>query len=86
MHMAKETWIEVRVVVPARMQEEASLFLTDFSGRGVIIEEENDDQAGCYHPVQVAATADHRGGCGRKGAGSGPKRRIVRACGRKGHP
>jgi ribosomal protein L11 methyltransferase len=39
--MAKETWIEVRVIVPARMQEEASLFLTDFSGRGVIIEEEN---------------------------------------------
>ncbi len=37
----KETWIEVRVLVPARMQEEASLFLTDFSGRGVIIEEEN---------------------------------------------
>ena len=39
--MAKEIWIEVRVIVPARMQEEASLFLTDFSGRGVIIEEEN---------------------------------------------
>jgi ribosomal protein L11 methyltransferase len=39
--MAKETWIEVRVIVPARMAEEASLFLTDFSGRGVIIEEEN---------------------------------------------
>ena len=39
--MAKETWLEVRVIVPARMQEEASLFLTDFSGRGVIIEEEN---------------------------------------------
>ena len=39
--MEKETWIEVRVLVPARMQEEASLFLTDFSGRGVIIEEEN---------------------------------------------
>ncbi|MFZ5448494.1 MAG: 50S ribosomal protein L11 methyltransferase [Thermodesulfobacteriota bacterium] len=39
--MATETWIEVRVLVPARMQEEASLFLTDFSGRGVIIEEDN---------------------------------------------
>jgi len=39
--MATETWIEVRVTVPARMAEEASLFLTDFSGRGVIIEEEN---------------------------------------------
>jgi ribosomal protein L11 methyltransferase len=40
-NMPKETWIEGRVIVPARMQEEASLFLTDFSGRGVIIEEEN---------------------------------------------
>jgi len=40
-NMATETWIEVRVIVPARMQEEASLFLTDFTGRGVIIEEEN---------------------------------------------
>jgi ribosomal protein L11 methyltransferase len=39
--MAQENWIEVRVLVPGRMQEEASLFLTDFSGRGVIIEEEN---------------------------------------------
>jgi ribosomal protein L11 methyltransferase len=39
--MGQETWIEVRVLVPARMQEEASLFLTDFSSRGVIIEEEN---------------------------------------------
>jgi len=44
--MAQETWIEVRVVVPARMQEEASLFLTDFSGRGVIIEEENAPAGG----------------------------------------
>jgi ribosomal protein L11 methyltransferase len=39
--MATEAWIEVRLLVPARMQEEASLYLTDISGRGVIIEEEN---------------------------------------------
>jgi len=38
--MTGKTWIEVRLLVPARMQEEASLFLTEFSGRGVIIEEE----------------------------------------------
>jgi ribosomal protein L11 methyltransferase len=44
--MAQETWIEVRVLVPARMQEEASLFLTDFSGRGVIIEEEDAPAGG----------------------------------------
>jgi ribosomal protein L11 methyltransferase len=37
--MAEETWIEVRVVVPARMQEEAATYLTEFSGRGVILEE-----------------------------------------------
>jgi ribosomal protein L11 methyltransferase len=44
--MATETWMEVRVLVPARMQEEASLFLTDFSGRGVIIEEDRDPAGG----------------------------------------
>ncbi len=38
--MAKETWIEVRFLMPAGMQEEGALFLTEFSGRGVIIEEE----------------------------------------------
>jgi ribosomal protein L11 methyltransferase len=38
------TWIEVRLLAPARMQEEASLFLTEFSGRGVIIEEEPGDE------------------------------------------
>jgi len=41
--MTGKTWIEVRVLVPARMQEEASLFLTEFSGRGVIIEEDHGD-------------------------------------------
>jgi ribosomal protein L11 methyltransferase len=38
--MTAKTWIEVRLLVPARMQEEASLFLTEFSGRGVILEED----------------------------------------------
>jgi ribosomal protein L11 methyltransferase len=44
--MATEAWIEVRLLVPARMQEEASLYLTDFSGRGVIIEEEDAPEGG----------------------------------------
>jgi ribosomal protein L11 methyltransferase len=48
MNMAKETWIEVRLLVPARMQEEASLFLTDFSGRGVIIEEDQVPAGGAF--------------------------------------
>src|SRR4030042_5006662 len=38
--MTTETWIEVRLLVPGRMQEEASCYLTDFSGRGVILEED----------------------------------------------
>ncbi len=42
--MDAKTWIEVRFLAPARMQEEASLFLTDFSGRGVILEEDEDSE------------------------------------------
>ena len=38
--MTQTTWIEVRLLVPARMQEEAGLFLTEFSGRGVIFEDD----------------------------------------------
>jgi ribosomal protein L11 methyltransferase len=37
--MDEQTWMEVRFLVPTRMQEEAACFLTDFSGRGVILEE-----------------------------------------------
>ena len=44
--MAKETWIEVRFLMPAGMQEEGGLFLTDFSGRGVILEEEGAPAGG----------------------------------------
>jgi ribosomal protein L11 methyltransferase len=39
--MARENWVEVRLLLPARMQEEAACFLTEFSGRGVILEEED---------------------------------------------
>lgn len=42
--IGKETWIEVRLLAPASMQEEAACFLTEFSGRGVIIEEEADPE------------------------------------------
>jgi ribosomal protein L11 methyltransferase len=44
--MAQEKWIEVRFLVPAGMQEEASLFLTEFSGRGVIIQEDDVPEGG----------------------------------------
>jgi ribosomal protein L11 methyltransferase len=39
--MAKETWIEVRFLMPAGMQEEGAMFLTEFSGRGVVLEDED---------------------------------------------
>jgi ribosomal protein L11 methyltransferase len=39
-------WIEVRLLAPERMQEEAACFLTEFSGRGVIIEEESAPEGG----------------------------------------
>lgn len=44
--MAKETWIEVRFLMPAGMQEEGGLFLTEFSGRGVILEEQGAPAGG----------------------------------------
>ena len=44
--MAKETWIEVRFLMPAGMQEEGAMFLTEFSGRGVILEEEGAPAGG----------------------------------------
>ena len=44
--MAKETWIEVRFLMPAGMQEEGGLFLAEFSGRGVILEEEGAPAGG----------------------------------------
>ncbi|MBM4294157.1 MAG: 50S ribosomal protein L11 methyltransferase [Deltaproteobacteria bacterium] len=44
--MATKTWIEVRLLLPKNMAEEASLYLTDFSGRGVIIEEKGAPPGG----------------------------------------
>ena len=44
--MVKENWVEVRLLVPPPAQEEAGCFLTEFSGRGVILEEEGAPEAG----------------------------------------
>jgi hypothetical protein len=57
--MAKESWIEVRLLAPAGMQEEAGLFLTEFSGRGVIFEEEGVPEGGVvirafFRPEELA--------------------------------
>ncbi|RLA89328.1 MAG: hypothetical protein DRG58_05385 [Deltaproteobacteria bacterium] len=38
--MAKRQWLEIRIEIPERIQEEVSLFLTEWSGRGVILEDE----------------------------------------------
>jgi len=43
--MVKENWIEVRLLVPLGLEEEAACFLTEFSGRGVILEEERGPEA-----------------------------------------
>ncbi len=44
--MAKENWVEVRLLVPLEWQEEAAYYLTEFTGRGVILEEESAPAAG----------------------------------------
>lgn len=44
--MIKENWLEVRVLVPLEVQEDAAYFLTEFSGRGVILEEKNGPEPG----------------------------------------
>jgi len=44
--MVKEDWIEVRLLVPLGLEEEAACFLTEFSGRGVILEDERGPEAG----------------------------------------
>ena len=44
--MIKENWLEVRFLVPLEVQEDAAYFLTEFSGRGVILEEETSPEPG----------------------------------------
>lgn len=44
--MNKRQWLELRFTLPATLQEEAGIFLTAWSGRGVVLEdEESNDQA-----------------------------------------
>lgn len=58
--MSKENWIEVRLLVPSSMQEEAACYLTEFSGRGVILEDEAGPGAGTlirayFQPEELGA-------------------------------
>lgn len=39
--MTKQQWLEIRLTLPATLQEEAGIFLTAWSGRGVVLEEED---------------------------------------------
>jgi ribosomal protein L11 methyltransferase len=43
--MAKREWLEIRITLPESLQEEAGIFLTAWSGRGVVLEDE-EDQSG----------------------------------------
>ncbi len=56
--MAKENWVEVRLLVPLEWQEEAAYYLTEFTGRGVILEEESAPAAGA---VACAASSSPGG-------------------------
>ncbi len=44
--MVKENWLEVRLLMPLAVQEDAACFLTEFSGRGVILEEKEGPEPG----------------------------------------
>jgi ribosomal protein L11 methyltransferase len=37
--MAKREWLEIRITLPETLQEEAGIFLTAWSGRGVLLED-----------------------------------------------
>jgi ribosomal protein L11 methyltransferase len=39
--MSTKQWLELRLTLPASLQEEAGLFLTGWSGRGVVLEDES---------------------------------------------
>ncbi len=40
--MAKRQWLEIRITLPEVLQEEAGIFLTAWSGRGVILEDSEE--------------------------------------------
>ncbi|AEB09278.1 50S ribosomal protein L11 methyltransferase [Desulfobacca acetoxidans] len=37
--MPKQKWLEIRILLPETLQEEAGIFLTGWSGRGVVLED-----------------------------------------------
>lgn len=64
--MARREWLEIRILLPETLQEEAGIFLTAWSGRGVVLEDEPETAgeqrlAGIrsYFPAEEFST-DHR--------------------------
>jgi ribosomal protein L11 methyltransferase len=43
--MSKREWLEIRITLPESLQEEAGIFLTAWSGRGVVLED-GEEKAG----------------------------------------
>jgi ribosomal protein L11 methyltransferase len=64
--MSKREWLEIRITLPETLQEEAGIFLTAWSGRGVVLED-SEETAGTtrfagirtYFPA-ADFTADNR--------------------------
>lgn len=44
--MTAQEWVEIRILVPEALQEEAGIFLTGWSGRGVILEDPEETEYG----------------------------------------
>lgn len=41
--MSKREWLEIRITLPVTLQEEAGIFLTAWSGRGVVLEDSEEE-------------------------------------------
>jgi ribosomal protein L11 methyltransferase len=64
--MKKREWLEIRITLPESLQEEAGIFLTAWSGRGVVLEE-GEETAGTQRLAAIRTyfpaaefTADNR--------------------------
>src|SRR5512143_2044003 len=65
--MSRREWLEIRITLPEALQEEAGIFLTAWSGRGVVLEDgeetaENTRFAGIrtYFPAADFTTDNRR--------------------------
>jgi len=56
--MSKRQWLELRLTLPASLQEEAGLFLTAWSGRGVVLEDEENPGPPAMAALRAYVPAD----------------------------